>query len=619
MSKRRQRRLETARDAHASSNPKQKKGFSDPPKYGDYEAQRHWMEIALGLPLRQWYDESPQALALLDQQQGQGRHWPLDYPPLSGYQSWLTGLIVRAVEPAAVALGTQSRGYESPTSKVAMRLTVLLCDAAVFFPAAFWAAAALSGGGGKENHNRRRRSAILAVLLLNPALVLVDHGHFQYNCISLGLALAAMAALVVQDRREEGEEGSHGGAATVPPPPLVLFSAVLFTLALCHKQMTLYYAPAFFAHMLGAYCLKNRRGSSSSLSSALVNVAALCLVVAATLAATLLPVVWAHREGVVGGVLAVLSRIFPLRRGLYEDYVANFWCATSVGPLKWRELLPGATAARAALAATVLAALPAMAERVLLRSGRQQPSPAAFLLCCANSAAAFFLFSFQVHEKSVLLPLMPATLLLFAGATTTTTTRTTKLLLRAIAVWGPVVGCFGMFPLLERDGVAAAYAACIVAYVVVVGGMVDDALREEEDQPPPRASAVAAAAVAGALALHALRLLYDPPARLPWLHDRLFVTYAFVFIALATAYLNWVQWGADAWSLWGYGRGRGRSSSSSPGKRAAAAAARGRSSRGVGRVGSEESEEEEDKAATAATTTPRRSLRQRGGGGGGGR
>ena len=29
-------------------------------------------------------------------------------------------------------------------------------------------------------------------------------------------------------------------------------------------------------------------------------------------------------------VLQVLFRVFPVQRGLYEDKVANFWCASSV-------------------------------------------------------------------------------------------------------------------------------------------------------------------------------------------------------------------------------------------------------------------------------------------------
>jgi alpha-1,3-glucosyltransferase len=30
-------------------------GESRPPMYGDYEAQRHWMEVTLNLPASRWY------------------------------------------------------------------------------------------------------------------------------------------------------------------------------------------------------------------------------------------------------------------------------------------------------------------------------------------------------------------------------------------------------------------------------------------------------------------------------------------------------------------------------------------------------------------------------------
>jgi hypothetical protein len=46
--------------------------------YGDYEAQRHWMELTLHLPLREWYTYDLQ-------------YWGLDYPPLTAYTSWACG------------------------------------------------------------------------------------------------------------------------------------------------------------------------------------------------------------------------------------------------------------------------------------------------------------------------------------------------------------------------------------------------------------------------------------------------------------------------------------------------------------------------------------------------
>ena len=60
-------------------------GFNVPPMHGDFEAQRHWMEITTHLPTSQWYFyDLP--------------YWGLDYPPLTAYHSWLMGKMY--VEPS---------------------------------------------------------------------------------------------------------------------------------------------------------------------------------------------------------------------------------------------------------------------------------------------------------------------------------------------------------------------------------------------------------------------------------------------------------------------------------------------------------------------------------------
>ena len=133
-------------------------------------------------------------------------------------------------EPAAVALES-SRGYESPSSKMLLRHTALASDALIFLPAALASAAVFGGRRGSAGY-----LAVLVGLLFSPAAVLIDHGHFQYNCIGLGLAA--------------------GGAAAAAAGRDVL-AALLFSLSLNHKQMGLYYAPAFFAYLLGK-CLQRR-------------------------------------------------------------------------------------------------------------------------------------------------------------------------------------------------------------------------------------------------------------------------------------------------------------------------------------------------------------------------
>ena len=62
-------------------------------------------------------------------------------------------------------------------------------------------------------------------------------------------------------------------------------------------------------------------------------VARLGLLVVATFA-----LVWAPYLGSLDSTLDMLQRLAPLRRGLFEDYVANFWCVSSLA-IKWKRVL----------------------------------------------------------------------------------------------------------------------------------------------------------------------------------------------------------------------------------------------------------------------------------------
>uniref|UniRef100_A0A8R1EKL0 Alpha-1,3-glucosyltransferase n=1 Tax=Caenorhabditis japonica TaxID=281687 RepID=A0A8R1EKL0_CAEJA len=57
-------------------------GQSQPPMFGDYEAQRHWMEITHNLPVSKWYVNGTDNDLL---------YWGLDYPPLTAYHHLLLG------------------------------------------------------------------------------------------------------------------------------------------------------------------------------------------------------------------------------------------------------------------------------------------------------------------------------------------------------------------------------------------------------------------------------------------------------------------------------------------------------------------------------------------------
>ena len=58
-----------------------------------------------------------------------------------------------------------------------MRWTVLSSDALVFFPAVFYFV--LGYHSGRPSGQKTHIAWHIAMILLNPCLMLIDHGHFQ--------------------------------------------------------------------------------------------------------------------------------------------------------------------------------------------------------------------------------------------------------------------------------------------------------------------------------------------------------------------------------------------------------------------------------------------------------
>ncbi|KAK6913498.1 Glycosyl transferase, ALG6/ALG8 [Dillenia turbinata] len=449
-------------------------GAGSPPKYGDFEAQRHWMEITTNLPVKDWYINSTV---------NDLKYWGLDYPPLTAYQSFIHGLFLNFFHPESVVLFT-SRGHESYLGKLLMRWTVLSSDAVIFFPAVHYFVAVY------YNYHRRGRKSDrawhIAMILINPCLIIIDHGHFQYNCISLGLTVGAVAAIL------SGRD---------------IVASILFSLALNHKQMSAYFAPAFFSYLLGK-CLRRRYP--------LLEVTKLGLAVLGTFA-----VIWWPYLHSLDSTLQVLSRLAPFERGIYEDYVANFWCTTSV-LIKWKRLFAIETLKLLSFAATISTCLPSMIQQI------RAPSSQGFLYGLLNSSFAFYLFSFQVHEKSILLPLVPASLLALEE----------PFLFR----WLTHYGLLSMFPLLCRDKLVVAYVALFALFIFLYHGPGGRQDSEESDSLPTFKSYVMTILMFCSFILHIIYLTMLPPKTYPYLFDAAIMLLCFSQFLLLAIYSNVRQW-----------------------------------------------------------------------------
>ena len=150
----------------------------------------------------------------------------------------------------------------------------------------------------------------------------------------------------------------------------------------------------------------------------------------------------------------VVHRIFPFARGLFEDKVANLWCAFHT--VHKLHHYPTAMLQRLSLSATTVAILPACMTISLF------PRKDLLPLALASTAWGFFLCSFQVHEKSVLLPLLPMTLLL-------STKDGLGAQVRAWVGWANMLGSWTLFPLLKRDELRLPYAVLTLLWAYLLG------------------------------------------------------------------------------------------------------------------------------------------------------
>nr|XP_020458449.1 dolichyl pyrophosphate Man9GlcNAc2 alpha-1,3-glucosyltransferase [Monopterus albus] len=371
-------------------------GAGKPPMFGDYEAQRHWQEVTYNLPLQEWYFNTTD---------NNLNYWGLDYPPLTAYHSWICAYIAKILNPEWVELH-KSRGYESSAHKLFMRATVLVADLLIYIPAVVLYCLYLTEGSSK------RKVSTLFCFLLYPGLILIDYGHFQYNGVSLGFALWGVVALGL-------------GWDTL--------GSLAFCLALNYKQMELYHALPFFCYLLGK-CIK--LGLTGRGLFLLVRIAVTVLM---TFALCWLPFLSDPNQ-----TLQVVRRIFPVARGLFEDKVANIWCSLNI-LIRFRSILSSDSQLYLSFGCTLLAVLPSSIKLLT------KPNFWQFKLALANSSLAFFLFSYQVHEKSILLAALPACLLLSD--------------LPLMVIWFLLASTFSMLPLFLKDGLLVPYAVTSLAFL----------------------------------------------------------------------------------------------------------------------------------------------------------
>uniref|UniRef100_A0A0R3S379 Alpha-1,3-glucosyltransferase n=1 Tax=Elaeophora elaphi TaxID=1147741 RepID=A0A0R3S379_9BILA len=443
-------------------------GHATPPMYGDYEAQRHWMEITYHLPINQYMNGSDNDL----------NYWGLDYPPLTAYHSWLLGAVANKLNRSWVELHT-SRGIETESHKIFMRITVL---------ATYWiiyVSSLLLSIGFFRNILCHRMLSYCAVAMLYPGLLAMDSGHFQYNHVSLGLFLFSFACFVSS---------------------FFKLGSMFFVLALSFKQMELYHALPIATYLLSKSFPNDNR---LSLNQRYLSWAKQLFILFITVIITIV-FVWLPFFVTRSDLVQILHRIFPFYRGIFEDKVANFWCSINVlYKLKKNFKIPSLLRISAAM--VLVTNIPWLLCLFF------HPTVTNFKYSLLSSSLSFFLFSFQVHEKSILLVALPAILLWNESP--------------VFVCWLLIISNASLYPLCVKDGNAIHLALFIFYYIILYSSFSKLSVFKRM---------VVHGSCLTSLMLCLASLLFTPPTRFPHIFPLLTALYCFIHFLMFFLYINLV-------------------------------------------------------------------------------
>lgn len=350
-------------------------------KSTDFEVHRNWLAITHSLPLWEWYYEKTS-------------EWTLDYPPFFAYFEWILSQVGKLADPAM--LHVYNLEHDSWQTVYFQRLTVIISELVLVYALQMFV---------DSSHGTSKRAAQAAAIsiLLSPGLLIIDHIHFQYNGAMYGILIAS---LVLARRKST-----------------LLASGLLFAALLCMKHIYLYLAPAYFVYLLRVYCLSPK----SIFRIRFLNCLKLGGGIAAIFGAAFGPF------ALKGQIPQVMSRLFPFARGLCHAYWApNVWAmysfldrllillAPRIGLPINADALHSVT--RGLVGDTNFAVLPDITPRLcfLLTLFFQtipliklfmRPTWDNFIGSVTLCGYASFLFGWHVHEKAILLVIIPFSLI----------------------------------------------------------------------------------------------------------------------------------------------------------------------------------------------------------------
>ncbi|XP_071086972.1 dolichyl pyrophosphate Glc1Man9GlcNAc2 alpha-1,3-glucosyltransferase-like [Haliotis cracherodii] len=362
----------------------------------DFEVHRNWLAITHSLPIKDWYYEKTS-------------EWTLDYPPLFAWLEMALSQVAQYFDKNMLVVSNLN--YASESTVLFQKLSVIGTDFLFVYAVNQFCRKYLKPSRKDETQDLFESPKLItcALLLANFGLLIVDHIHFQYNGFLTGVLLLSIVRL---------HEGRN------------ISSAFWFAVLLNLKHIYLYIAPAYFVYLLRCYCFRSAPdGRIQWRSFSITRLFSLGLTVLSVFGVSFGPFLY------MGQLPQVLSRLFPFKRGLCHAYWApNFWAlynvadkAATIAGVQLRVIQPDAVGSAtmtgglvqefrhtvlpsvsplATMLLTLLAMMPAM-----LKLWYNPRGTTSFLRCLTLCAFASYMFGWHVHEKAILLILIPLILL----------------------------------------------------------------------------------------------------------------------------------------------------------------------------------------------------------------
>ncbi|KAM6495987.1 glycosyltransferase family 57 protein [Amanita muscaria] len=392
----------------------------------DFEVHRNWLAITHSLPISKWYYDTTS-------------EWTLDYPPFFAYFEKLLSVPAFLLDSKIVDL--HNLKYESWSVIAYQRTTVIISELVLVLALHRFI---------RDSVDPSTQRIISACIFLHPGFLIVDHIHFQYNGFLFGILLWSI--LMARNGNK-------------------LASGTLFAVLLNFKHIYMYLAPAYFIYLLRSYCM------TPSGQVQVRNFLSLANMVIAVFLASLGPF------ALMGQLPQLFSRLFPFTRGLNHAYWApNAWAlVTAVDRVllryvQYRDLnvfvntAGVASTSRGLVGDTVFAILPNIqpihtftatlaSQSICLFKLWKTPTYKSFLTAITLCGYSSFLFGWHVHEKAVLLVLVPLSLLAAER----------QVYFRTFII-ASVAGVYSLFPLLYTPAesfVKVIYSIFWVTYVYV--------------------------------------------------------------------------------------------------------------------------------------------------------